>query len=69
MKLRSLVLFTLLFLSSLSALATETFSNSRKVPTPGDPAFLIVGNINGDGLPDIAWSLSVAPPIHVLLHR
>ena len=38
------------------ALHAETFVNPRRVPLSSDPSFVLVGDLNGDGVPDILYS-------------
>ncbi len=44
----------LLFLLGLG-LHAETFTNPRRLPTPGDPTSLLVGDLNHDGRQDILY--------------
>jgi Bacterial Ig-like domain (group 3)/FG-GAP-like repeat/FG-GAP repeat len=71
---RSVVFLCILFLLgsfTASFLSAETFRNPYRIPTPFDPASLVVGDINGDGLPDILWGdVSTSPyTMRILLAR
>jgi hypothetical protein len=61
---------SLAFLAATCASA-QLFTNPYRIPTPSDPNSVAVGDINGDGLPDILWSdapnPNVPPVLHVLL--
>ena len=40
---------------SVRTLSAETFRNPYRIPTPVDPDVVLVGDINGDGRPDLLW--------------
>ncbi|HWW23183.1 MAG TPA: FG-GAP-like repeat-containing protein [Edaphobacter sp.] len=60
--------FCLLTLTA-ATLPAETFRNPYRIPTPSDPASVIVADFNGDGLPDIIYGDNAFPPasLHILL--
>jgi hypothetical protein len=63
--------FLALMLALLTGLfgSAETFRNPTRIPASTDPATVIVGDLNGDGLQDIIWGdTSVTPArLHILL--
>jgi Bacterial Ig-like domain (group 3)/FG-GAP-like repeat len=54
---------------SASTLSAETFRNPYRIPTPVDPDLVLVGDINGDGRPDLLWGDTTSTPykLHILL--
>src|ERR1017187_324081 len=63
--------FLALMLAILTNLygSAETFRNPTRIPASTDPATVIVGDLNGDGLQDILWGDTSTTParLHVLL--
>jgi hypothetical protein len=65
----------LLGLAAATCLSAQTFTNPYRIPTSVDPVSVVVGDINGDGLPDILWAEGPVLPaptsapavLHVLL--
>jgi hypothetical protein len=51
------------------SLAAETFRNPYRIPLGVDPAGVVGGDLNGDGLPDITWVDESHTPfeLHILL--
>ena len=71
---RSVVFLCIIFLLggfATSFLSAETFQNPYRIPTPSDPASVVIGDLNGDGLPDILWGDTSTSPstMRVLLAR
>jgi hypothetical protein len=63
--------FLALILALLTSLwaSAEMFRNPTRIPASTDPATVIVGDLNGDGLQDILWGDTSTTParLHVLL--
>jgi uncharacterized protein (DUF2141 family) len=65
----------LLALAAASCASAQLFTNPYRIPTSVDPTSVVVGDINGDGLPDILWdsvptlpeTSSTPTVLHVLL--
>jgi hypothetical protein len=65
----------LLALTLSTCLSAQSFSNPYRIPTASDPSSVVVGDVNGDGLPDILWgdvptlpnTSSTPAVLHVLL--
>lgn len=70
-KLRSFLVCAVVLPAAAAPLLAETFSNPYRIPTPNDPYTIVVGDINGDGVPDILWydTSGAAPRMHVLLSQ
>ena len=71
MRCRSVFFLVLLAViaSNFRFAAAETFRNPVRIPTTSDPAWIVVGDVNGDGVPDIVWQDDSVVPfvLHVLL--
>ena len=35
-----------------------TFTNPYRLPTPSDPTRIVIGDLNGDGVPDFVWTVA-----------
>lgn len=46
----------LLALTAATGSSAQLFTNPYRIPTSVDPSSVVVGDINGDGLPDILWA-------------
>ena len=46
----------LLVVASAGCLSAQIFTTPYRIPTGVDPSSVVVGDINGDGLPDILWA-------------
>jgi hypothetical protein len=66
---RKVSCITLTFLASSSLASSQTFDNPLRIPTAGDPAMVMVADINHDGIPDILYgNVNTSPEeIDVLL--
>ena len=66
---------TLLVFLAATCASAQLFTNPYRIPTNVDPVSVVVGDINGDGLPDILWAegpvlpdpTSAPATLHVLL--
>jgi Bacterial Ig-like domain (group 3)/FG-GAP-like repeat len=59
---------TLLALTAASYLSAQNFTGPYHIPASVNPATLVVGDLNGDGRPDIVWIEEGPPPAaHILL--
>jgi|SRR5665213_2130056 len=49
------ILLLSLCLGSVAGYAA-TFTNPYRLPTPADPTHIVIGDLNGDGVPDFVWT-------------
>jgi len=61
---RAVLLALIIVLVAPEQLGAQNFSNPYLIPTAQDPASVFVGDLNGDGLPDLLYETQVStqPP-------
>jgi hypothetical protein len=73
--LRRFFVLCLLSFFAVTSLCAQTFRNPRLIPTPLDPLYVHVADLNNDGLPDIYYATEfsgdseVTPTVHILLAK